>query len=589
MRGLWKKMTAAALCAVTAVSTAACGAGGGSSASAENTYSVWLYSAQDASYYTDYSENPALQYVQSKTWGSEEKAVALEFLVPPSGSEQDNYQTMVASGEYPDVLMGAISDPAPILYENGIIMDLTDYVEEYMPNYTAFLEAHEDFRANVVYEIDGEEKILSITAANEDYPYYFCGPQYRRDWIVKYGTNPETGEAFTGGYTDPEDPDSWEDDVVFPSGGTEPVYISDWEWMFGIFTRAQADLGIEDSYSMSVYYPGFSWSGGLCSSFGGGVPVWYKNTDGEVVFGGDSEQMRAYLECLNTWYANGWLDQEFNERTSDSFYAIDDTSVRQGEVGLWVGSQGQLGGRMDLNDGGYTEGICSYGCAWPINDVYGTEECKYVEPDCVPATSLSGTPYFITTAAEGKDIATLCSFLDYFYSEEGALIRTLGLSGEQAAESGSSLYEEWGLADGAYSVGDDGRYIKSDVLVSDSGNLQIACNLEKLPGITLISSVDNGYADTYEASLASWLKYKNTGFFQGSAVTNNMTNEDAGVCDDIRTRVLDYMTIHAPEMITGATDPFDDGDWNTWSTMLQKYNYQKATEIYQPYADQYTF
>ena len=25
---------------------------------------------------------------------------------------------------------------------------------------------------------------------------------YRRDWIVKYGTNPVTGEAFTGGYTD---------------------------------------------------------------------------------------------------------------------------------------------------------------------------------------------------------------------------------------------------------------------------------------------------------------------------------------------------------------------------------------------------
>lgn len=72
-------------------------------------------------------------------------------------------------------------------------------------------------------EIDGEEHYIGIRAANESKPYYFTGYEYRRDWIVKYGTNPTTGEAFTGGYTDPDDPDSWEDDVVFPSGGSDPI------------------------------------------------------------------------------------------------------------------------------------------------------------------------------------------------------------------------------------------------------------------------------------------------------------------------------------------------------------------------------
>lgn len=131
------------------------------------------------------------------------------------------------------------------MYEEGIILDLTDLVRENMPNYCAVLDSNEAVRGKAVYDVDGEEKILAIYGVNEDYPYYFAGTMYRRDWLVKYGTNPQTGAAFTGGYTDENDVDSWVDDVVFPSGGTDPVYISDWEWMFEIFEKALADQGLQ--------------------------------------------------------------------------------------------------------------------------------------------------------------------------------------------------------------------------------------------------------------------------------------------------------------------------------------------------------
>lgn len=60
--------------------------------------------------------------------------------------------------------------------------------------------------------------------------------------------------------------------------GTEPFFLSDWEWMFDIFTKAQAELGITDSYCLSMYYPGFTWAGGLCSCFGEGGIIWYAYT-----------------------------------------------------------------------------------------------------------------------------------------------------------------------------------------------------------------------------------------------------------------------------------------------------------------------
>lgn len=582
----WKKALLTAACGAMAAATlTACG---GSGSDSDATFTMWLYNGVDSSYYTDYSENPVIQYTtQNMTWGDNDAKVGFEFWIPASGSESDNWQTMIGSGDYADVLSGVIGDAPKTMLDNGIVMDLTDYVKQYMPNYLAYLDSHPDVKANAVDLIDGEEHYIGIRAGNESRPYYAFGYEYRRDWIVKYGTNPVTGEAFTGGYTDPDDVDSWEDDVVFPSGGTDPVYISDWEWMFDIFEKAYADLGIDDTYCTSMYYPGFTWSGGLCSSFGGGVPVWYEDENGKVQFGGDSDQMRAYLECLNTWYSKGWLDPDFYQRTSDIFYAIDDTNVRQGKVGMWFGAQGELGGRLDTGDD-LTKGICAYGCAYPINDVYGDESCQNVDPNCVMTTSCTGNIFYVSTAAEGKDIGALLSYFDYFYSEEGSLMTTFGLNADQIAESGTDFYAQYGLEDGTYTMGEDGRYKRSSVITNDSGNLRVACCSDKMPGITLVESVDEGYNPTYEHSLATWIQYENTGFFQGSAVTNNMPGDVIKTCDDIRTKVLDYMTLNAPEFIRGKTDPFDDADWEVWCKTLGKYNYQKASEIYQPYCDQYS-
>lgn len=565
------------------------GNGGTNGASEDTTFSWWIYSGADSSYYTEYTENPALQYTLTKTYGEENKTLDFEFWQPAAGTANDNYTTMMASGDLPDILDAVICDAPQVMYEKGYALDLTEYVTTYMPNYVELVHSNEQIYNTCVTLVDGEEHYYSLRGvfdAEEDLTW---GNMYRRDWIVKYGKNPTTGEAFTGGYTDPENIDSWVDDVVFPSGETTPKYISDWEWMFEIFTIAQADLGITDSYSISMYYPGFTWNGGLLSSFGGGTNLWTQDLNGEVSFGGDSDRFRAYLECLNAWYEAGWLDKSFNERSADIFYAIDGTSVRQGKVGMWMGSMSELGGRLDADDA-WTDGIYVEGCAYPINDIYGTEECKNVEPDCMFGSGLAGGGIIITPKAEGKDVAALCSYLDYFYSEEGALIKTLGLSEEQNAElTDNTLYADYNLSEGAYISNEDGTYTKAATLVNDSGNLLTAVAFQKVPGLTLVKNIDKGYEDTYKASIDSWTKYPNTGFFQGTITTDSMSTEDAKICDDLRTKILEYMTNNAFNFIKGNTDITSDEDWGVWCKSLQKYNYQKATDIYQKYVDEHPF
>ena len=582
------------------------GSGGAQSASPETTFDWWIYSGTSSEYYDNYAENPAIQYTLQRGWGPEEKGLAFSFLQPPPGSEADNYSTMIASGDLPDIIDAVINDPAPVMVEKGYALELTDYVLEYMPNYVALAHSNNEYYINAVsVDDDGNEHYYSLLKFLDDYASVFQGYQYRRDWVVKYGTNPETGAVFTGGYTDPDDPDSWEDDVIFPSwcdaekrekqlaiqpdwDGTTPAYVSDWEWMFEIFTRAQADLGIEGKYAISLYYPGFTWSGGLLSCFGGGVNVWYADNDGKVHFGGNEEPFKTYLQAMHNWYAQGWLDQDFNQRTSDAFYQIDDTSVRQGQIGMWNGQQSQLGGRLDMHDGGLTEGIYVAGAAYPINDVYGPESCQYVAPNCLMTGGLTGGGILITPKAADKDLATLCSYLDSFYAEEGGLIRTLGLSADQVAEfSDNTFYTDNGLPNGAYFINDAGEYQKDPVLASDSGQLSTAVGFNKAPGLELVANVNLGLADTYQASLDQWLVYPNTGFFQGSRTTNEMSQEDTKTCGDIQSKVLEYMTKNCADFITGKSN--FEKDWDKWCTVLKKYKVDSISEIYQYYVDKYPF
>ncbi|MBP5727432.1 MAG: hypothetical protein J6Y48_10215, partial [Clostridia bacterium] len=370
--------------------------------------------------------------------------------------------------------------------------------------------------------------------------------------------------------------------------GTEPFYVSDWEWMFDIFIKAQAELGIEGKYAISLYYPGYTWSGGLLSCFGGGTNVWYQDADNQVHFGGSETPFKTYLECMNNWYKQGWLDHDFNQRTSDAFYQIDSTSVRQGMIGMWNGGQSELGGRLDMQDGGWTEGIFVAGATYPINDLYGPEECQYVVPNCVMGSSLVKGGVLITPKAAEKDLPALRSYLDYFYSEEGGLIKTLGLSAQQVAEfEGNTFYADHGLADGAYTVAEDGTYVKSTVLANDSGQLNTAVGFNKCPGLVMVKNVDLGYALSYTASLARWTKYPNTAFFQGSRTTGEMSQDDANTCDTIRSKALEYMGKNCANFITGKSN--FDKDWDKWCTVLKKYKVDEASSIYQYYVEHYPF
>ena len=547
-----------------------CGSSSGDSSSegSSTSYTYMISNGVGTTFIDTYADSPAVKY-----W-TDMFDIDIETWEPVSGAESDYINTLMATGEYPDVMCIAYSsETAYDLYEEGIALDITDYVNEYMPNYLALVDEL-DLYDQVTTNIDGEQRYIQLYDINDAIPNMWGGYEYRRDWIVKYGTNPETGEAFTSGW----DGDEYYDDVVFPSGNTDPYYISDWEWMFEIFTRAMDDLGVSDGYCLSIPYAGFSGTNDFASGFGSGA-VWYIDEDGVCQFGGNKDAFRVSTECYATWYKKGWIDQSFEERSGDIFFQIDTASVYSGKVGMWYGLSSQLGNAMDTGDA-LTDGIMVFGAPQPINDVYGDEQYQMCTPTAYYAASLINVATIVTSKAEDKDLATLFTALDYLYSVDGGFLRSYGFSDELQAEVQDPIYAEY-LPDGAYTVDtdEDGNTVyRLNPEREAIADLSSSIAAFRITGRTSVQNVNAGNPDYYQHNIDLWTIYNTTGTIPSSATTA-LSSEASAENSQIFTDVYsNYMAIEVARFVTGERDITDDADWQDYCDGCEELNAQKYAD-----------
>ena len=129
----WKRMLSVAL-AATMVAGVFTGCGKSSSKSNDpDHFSMWIFQTDGAGkYYTDYNDAAAVQYIEAQTWDTEKGGIGdgesldFDFQVPVAGSERDNFNTLISTGDYPDLLdLTVSSESAEALADDGILMDIT--------------------------------------------------------------------------------------------------------------------------------------------------------------------------------------------------------------------------------------------------------------------------------------------------------------------------------------------------------------------------------------------------------------------------------------------------------------------------------
>ena len=114
----------------------------------EITFTIWT-SADDYKHYTSYNENPVIEQLNEKF------NVKMDFQLPAIGTETDNFNLMIGTSDYTDVMNASYSlDGQSVLYQDGVIIDIAPYLETYMPNYYKTLQENEELH-KLVYDDEG--------------------------------------------------------------------------------------------------------------------------------------------------------------------------------------------------------------------------------------------------------------------------------------------------------------------------------------------------------------------------------------------------------------------------------------------------
>ena len=533
----------------------------------------------NTNFVNQYDEVAPLQYAMAKDWdpsgNGNTRKVDIKVIMPPSGSESDYLNTIISTGDYSDIMvLENANTNASEMYENGQSLDITDYVLQYMPNYLAYFDRHPELKGRETCLVNGEPRYLCLYPLSEVRNEPWGGMVYRRDWVVKYGKNPSTGEAFSGSWDKNE---NWVDDVVFPSGHADPITISDWEWMLDIFQTALQEEGIEDGYAFSIGASGGNGVGDFESGFGAANGWYIDPTTKSAVFGTTTKGYRTFVECMHSWYEKGWVNPYFYENANDMFFMIDAGSVYSGKVGAWYGMNNQLGKSIDMMG----TGIVVFAAPSPINDVYGDADVQGIEPFYYYANGLIGSQVVITDKAKDKDLPALFTFLDYFFSPEGSILATYGLNADQLKEletlcpAAFKLYQDLGLSDGAYTE-ENGKYKRNPLYLVNDDVAGLAALLRFIR-LEDLSNLQNDYPDYYQHALDLWSMYPVDSLI-GNELIAQLTSEEADVKAALDSEYYTFLAQNVPEFITGERNILDDADWEAFCNELNALEPNNYTE-----------
>ena len=333
----------------------------------------WCDLGAASSTLTNYDENLTWQLVQDAT------GVDIEFSHPASGQANEQFNLLIAGGEYPDVIEYNWSNYAGGVQnaiDSNIIIALNDYLDGSAPNLKALFENYPELGKQVKTD-SGLIPVFPALSISD----YNCQSGYmiRRDWLD------EKGLAV------PETIDETEEVLL--------ALMDEKDLVCGFVTALSNVTG-----DMMVG----AW----------GIGGTYYMDNGVAKYGPMEDAYLDYLTTMKRWYDEGILDPDMaalDAKTMESYMINDEAAMCFGFAG------GNMGNILTAREKDSKE--------------IGLEGISYL-------TVNKGEPFYftnrsweyrgagsaaITTAC--KDVESACKVLDYFFSDEGRIAKTYGQEG----------------------------------------------------------------------------------------------------------------------------------------------------------------
>lgn len=303
----------------------------------------------------------------------------------------ENFQLMIASGDYPNLIKGLgnyLSGGIEAGVSEEIIIDLANFVDEYAPSYKAALETDEAYMIGATTDsgIIGSFCYLS----SDEEVYQTKGAFFRKDWL-----------------------DALELDV--------PVTVSDWyDIASAFYTEYGATYGIpaegttfgnffEAAYDISVPFDNGAMSSG------------FFQIDGTVYFGPAMEGYRNYIEEMAKWYDEGLIATDFTSDTNSiGSGTVASDKITRDQVGIFYGSATQY---VNYFESATDPEFDLVAVGAPVLKKGQTTHTRGLSSKVAPALSLS-------TSIPDDLIETAVRWGDWWYTDTGYITSNWGIEGE---------------------------------------------------------------------------------------------------------------------------------------------------------------
>lgn len=486
------------------------------------TLSFWTpFQSNMPDVYSTITDIPALDVIADNV------GITVDWIVVSGMDMFIQFNMMAAGGEYYDMMEAAVecySGGAIGALDDGVLADLTDYIEENAPDY---LQAHAS-RGSSKDIITGDGRYACLWGAY-DLPEVSQGYVIRKDWLDELNL-----------------------DI--------PVTYDDY---FNVLSAFKDAYGCSDAFLMGQrlqdesHTPGgFGVSGYVNDNFGTNTDLF--QIDGTVKCSFIETGYQDYLREINRWFEAGLFSSDF---PSISSRANDDQRVNRitsGNTGIW----GLGASNISIFEEAIGGGAELIGIADPVlnpGDINHFSTAETVNSKCD-----------VSVSSTCKNIEAALQYLNYYFTNEGIMYYNYGIEGET-----------YNLVDGEVVYTD---LIMNPVEGYTSFTMTEAYVL--VGGIASVTYANRQLDFSGDNAREAWVTWNTCSDRQnvlpeGIALTAEETSEVAALQSDIYT----YVSETLPRFVMGTLDI--DSDWDDFTSTVKSMGIEDIIDIYQGALDRY--
>lgn len=247
--------------------------------------------------YNSMAEHPVIIEIMRET------GINLEFVHPPEGDDGTFFNTMVASGDLPDIIydgFGSYPGGATAAMDDGVLLDHKELIEEYAYYFTNLLEeGGPEVKRRVLFD-DGRYKHFGCTFL----PDYLDGVRHggmitRQDFLDRAGID------------------------------KLPVTIAEYEEMFDAYLKEL------DIVPWATTFGGSNHLAFVTGAYGVRYDG-FQLKEGKVVYSRTLPEYKDFLEKIGEWYAKGYMTSDaFTQTASDTRKSFQAGTAGAIQAGSW--------------------------------------------------------------------------------------------------------------------------------------------------------------------------------------------------------------------------------------------------------------